>query len=66
MVSDQDRSTHARYVRETGENMGYQEYLELRAFWVQLGGHFFGPNVEHGSIPEIKLLPLLRAIKEKK
>lgn len=58
----EDRSTHAKYVAATGENIGYAEYLELRAFWVSLGGDFYGPNVEHGSIPESKLLPLLREL----
>lgn len=34
----------------------------LRAFWRKNGGEFHGPIVEHGSIPEAKLLPLLRSL----
>jgi hypothetical protein len=60
LPSAEDRRTHAKYVTDTGENIGFAEYLELRRFWCSLGGKFFGPNVEHGSMPESKLLPLLR------
>lgn len=62
-VRSEDRSTHAKYVAATGENIGYAEYLELRAYWAELGGSFYGPNVEHGTMPESKLLPLLRRLK---
>lgn len=61
--SDQeDRRTHVRYLNKTGDNMGYEEYLALRKYWRDVGGEFFGPNVEHGSMPESKLLPLLRRL----
>lgn len=36
----------------------------LRAFWKNNGGEFYGPNVETGSMPEAKLLPLLRTLIE--
>lgn len=62
-IRPEDRSTHAAYVAATGENIGYAEYLALRAYWAELGGDFYGPNVEHGSMPEAKLLPLLRRLR---
>lgn len=37
---------------------------ELREFWRDCGGKFYGPNVEHGTMPEAILLPLLREILE--
>ena len=32
----------------------------LRVIWRMAGGDFHGPNVEHGYMPEAKLLPFLR------
>lgn len=32
----------------------------LRAWWKSNGGSFHGPHVETGTMPEEKLLPLLR------
>lgn len=37
----------------------------LRTFWLQAGGSFHGPNVETGTMPESKLLPLLRRMMRK-
>lgn len=34
----------------------------LRDWWRQRGGEFHGPNIEHGSIRESLLLPLLREL----
>ncbi len=34
----------------------------LRKLWIEAGGDFFGPNIETGSMPESKLLPLLRRL----
>lgn len=34
----------------------------LRWLWREMGGSFHGPNVEHGIMPEAKLLPLLRQL----
>lgn len=59
-ASAEDKRTHAAYVAATGENIGYEEYLSLRAAWRRLGGSFYGPNVEHGSMPEAKLLQFVR------
>lgn len=35
---------------------------KLRKVWKAMGGHFFGPNVEHGAMPEDRLLPYLRGL----
>lgn len=35
-----------------------------RDFWRTNGGEFHGPNVETGSMPEAKLLPLLRDLRK--
>lgn len=35
-----------------------------RDFWRTKGGEFHGPNVETGSMPEAKLLPLLRDLRK--
>lgn len=35
---------------------------KLRKFWRAMGGEFHGPNVETGTMPEAKLLPLLRVL----
>lgn len=35
---------------------------ELRAMWACHGGRFHGPKVEHGNMPEGKLLRLLRRL----
>lgn len=35
---------------------------ELRKWWRARGGAFHGPNVEHGTMPEAQLLPLLRSL----
>jgi len=32
---------------------------KLRAMWRDAGGSFHGPNIETGTMPESKLLPLL-------
>lgn len=32
----------------------------LREYWRRLGGDFHGPNVETGTMPEAKLLPMLK------
>lgn len=34
-----------------------------REFWRSKGGEFHGPNVETGTMPEAKLLPLLRTLR---
>jgi hypothetical protein len=34
----------------------------LRQRWRDAGGGFHGPNVEHGDMPEAKLLPFLRSL----
>jgi hypothetical protein len=34
----------------------------VRAIWRRAGGRFSGPNIEHGSMPEEKLLPFIRAL----
>lgn len=34
----------------------------LRRYWRINGGDFHGPNVETGTMPEAKLLPLLRTL----
>ncbi len=34
----------------------------LRHIWRQAGGSFHGPLVEHGTMPEEKLLPFLRSV----
>jgi len=62
----EDRRTHTEYVKATGENIGFAEYLTLRRYWRSLGGEFFGPNVEHGSMPESKLLPHLRVLADQR
>lgn len=36
-----------------------------REFWKQQGGDFHGPNIETGTMPEVKLLPLLRKLRKK-
>lgn len=33
---------------------------DIRKLWKTNGGDFFGPHIETGSMPEEKLLPLLR------
>ena len=38
---------------------------EVRRWWVQWGGRFHGPNVETGTMPEEKLLPMLRKLMAK-
>lgn len=38
------------------------EDWDLRDLWRNAGGSFHGPNVEHGSMPEEKLLPFLRSL----
>lgn len=58
------KRTYAAYVAATGQAIGYEEYQILRTWWVKLGGKFHGPNVEHGSMPESKLLPILRSFAE--
>jgi hypothetical protein len=60
----EDRRTHGAYVQATGENISLPDYLALRAHWVRLGGKFYGPNVEHASMPESELLPLLRELRQ--
>ncbi len=35
---------------------------ELRKLWRAEGGSFYGPIVEHGDMPEAKLLPFLRRL----
>ena len=35
---------------------------DVRDWWRRWGGKFHGPNVEHGTMEEAKLLPLLRYI----
>lgn len=35
---------------------------DIRAHWRAAGGEFHGPNVEHGDMPESKLLPYLRSL----
>ena len=35
---------------------------ELRSLWRSAGGSFHGPNVEHGTMPEDKLLSFLRSV----
>lgn len=35
---------------------------ELRQMWRASGGFFYGPHVEHGAMPEEKLLPFLRSL----
>jgi hypothetical protein len=32
----------------------------LREYWRRMGGKFHGPNVETGTMPEAKLLPMLQ------
>lgn len=32
----------------------------VREYWRRIGGRFYGPNVEHGTMEESKLLPALR------
>lgn len=39
---------------------------ELRALWREAGGDFHGPNVETGTMPEAKLLPLLRRLAQER
>lgn len=34
----------------------------MRALWRSAGGDFHGPNVEHGYMTEVKLLPFLRKL----
>lgn len=34
----------------------------LREFWRRNGGSFHGPNVETGTMPEAKLLPMMRKL----
>lgn len=36
-----------------------------RDYWRSKGGDFHGPNVETGTMPEAKLLPLLRTLRKK-
>jgi hypothetical protein len=33
---------------------------EARTLWLLAGGSFHGPKIEHGSIKEVDLLPLLK------
>lgn len=35
---------------------------ELRTMWRAAGGEFHGPTIETGTMPEVKLLPFLRAL----
>jgi hypothetical protein len=35
---------------------------ELRAMWRNAGGHFHGPRIETGTMPEARLLPFLREL----
>ena len=37
---------------------------KLRAMWRDAGGSFHGPNIETGTMPESKLLPLLARLAE--
>lgn len=32
----------------------------LREYWRRLGGSFHGPHIETGTMPESKLLPMLK------
>ncbi len=47
-------------VRPTDELVPSDDHL--RQYWRNNGGEFHGPNVETGSMPETKLLPLLRRL----
>jgi hypothetical protein len=42
--------------------LDFDEYRTLRDMWRMLGGRWYGPNVEHGSMPEHKLLPILQEL----
>lgn len=35
---------------------------EIREWWKDIGGHFFGPKVEHACIEEHKFLPAMRTL----
>ncbi len=39
-----------------------QDNARLRAFWRNQGGEFHGSNVETGTMPEDRLLPMLRSL----
>lgn len=36
--------------------------IDLKTWWVLRGGDFHGPTIETGTMPEAKLLPLLREL----
>lgn len=38
---------------------------ELRVAWRRAGGSFHGPNVETGTMPEVKLLKFLRELAQR-
>jgi hypothetical protein len=61
-IDAEDRRTHVKYLNDTGDSMGYGEYLALRQMWREAGGEFAGPNIETGLMPESKLLPILRRL----
>jgi hypothetical protein len=56
--------THARYVAATGQLITLAEYTAMRAIWIGFGGDFHGPIVETGTMPEVKLLPLLAELRD--
>jgi hypothetical protein len=62
LLGAEDARTHAKYVEATGDAIAPSEYLALRALWRAHGGKFHGPNVETGTMPEAKLMPLLRQL----
>lgn len=59
---EEDQRTYAQYIKDSHDNITFGQYFDLRRMWRNLGGEFYGPNVEHGSMPESKLLPLLQRL----
>lgn len=58
--TEEDERTWRQYNKDTGDDITLDHYEALRTLWRVLGGQFYGPNVEHGTMPESKLLPLLK------
>lgn len=58
----EDLRTHKEYNLNAIKPMSFARYEYLRDKWRDLGGKFYGPNIEHGSMPESRLLPFLAAI----
>jgi len=64
MADAEDKRSWAKYARGSLQPLNFDEYRALRSFWCARGGHFFGPNVETGAMPEIRLLPLIQRMQD--